>query len=178
VSRQVQQGINFGHRDPFWTISELDDVVACANFSLLQHAKVKSWPSVCDEQPGHPRVIQADAHAVAGHARLCDFEYGVANAISITNADLVIGKPFNSEILSKLAETKIIALEDALPVPVRILLVDKYGTLLSTVTSEIGLRIAIDIQLAHHPSSLHRKLPDRRSHSLAVPSDVAWKTDI
>jgi hypothetical protein len=40
------------------------------------------------------------------------------------------------------------------PISVRIRLVDKYGALLSTVTSEIRLRIAIDIQLAHHPSSL------------------------
>jgi len=178
VSRQVQQGINFGHCNPFWTISEFDDVVACANFPFLQDAKVKARPSVCDEQRGHPRVIQADAHAVAGHARLCNFEYGVANAVSITNADLVIKKSFNGEVFSELAEAKIIAAEKALPIAVRVGLVDEYGALLSTVTSEIGLRITIDIQLAHQPSFLDRKFPDRCSHSLAVPCDVAWKTDI
>jgi len=37
------KGINVGHTHPFWTIGDLYDVIACANFSLRQPANVESW---------------------------------------------------------------------------------------------------------------------------------------
>jgi hypothetical protein len=43
---------------------------------------------------------------------------------------------------------------------VRIHLVDEYGAVLPTVTDEIGLRITIDIELAHYSPSRHWRLPD------------------
>jgi hypothetical protein len=178
VSWQVQQSIDVGHRDPFWTVGNFYDVITRTNFSFLQHAKIESWSPVCDKQGWHPRLVHADAHAVAGNARLCHFKHRVANAVSIANADFVIGKSFNSEILSELAESKITAPKDALPIMVRIHLVDKYGALLSTMTGEIGLPITIDVHLTHHPSPLNGKLPDRCSHSLAVPCHFARKADI
>src|SRR6516165_9797298 len=175
---QVQQSIHFRDCDLFWAIGNSYDLVARTNFSFLQHAKVKSWPSVCDKKRRHARLIHSDADAVTGHAWLCDFEYGIPNAVSITNAGFVIGKSFHSEILSELADSKIIAPKESLPVLIRLHLVDKHSALLTTVTGEIGLPITIDVQLAHHPPPLHRKLPDRCSHSPAVPCHFAWKADI
>src|SRR5215831_11116649 len=128
---------------------------------------------MCYQQGWHAGFIHADADAVARHARLCNFEYSISNAVSITNADLIIVKAFNCEVFSELSETKITAAQKVFPVMIGIHLVDEYGALLFTVTSEIGLSITIDIQLARHSSSLNRRLPDRRSHSLAVPCDVA-----
>jgi len=178
VSRQIEQAIDLRYGHSFWTIADFDDDVTWSNLPLLQNAKVKAGPSVVNDQRGHSRFVHANAQAIAGYARLCYLEYRIPNAISITDADLVIGKSFNGEILSELSETKIITNEKALPVMVGVYLVNKHRALLATMTGEIGLRVAIDIQLAHHPSSLDRKLPNRRSHSLAVPCDVAWKTDI
>jgi len=134
VSWQVQEGINFGYCHPFWTIGEFDDLVACANFPVLQNAKVKTGPSVRHEQRGHSRFVHADAYAIAGYTRLCYFEYRVTNAVSITNANLVILKSFNGEILPELSEAKITAPENLLPVSVRAHLVHEYSALLSTVT--------------------------------------------
>jgi hypothetical protein len=102
------------------------------------------------EQRWHPRLVHADADAVARHARLCHFKVSAADAVAIANADLVIRKSLNSEVFSELAESKIVAAQKALPVIVRIHLLDEYGPLLSTMTSEIGLRITIDIELARH----------------------------
>jgi hypothetical protein len=42
---------------------------------------------VRDKQGWHPRLVHSDADAEAGYARLCDFKYRVANAVSITDAD-------------------------------------------------------------------------------------------
>jgi hypothetical protein len=149
-----------------------------ANFSFLQDAKVKSWPLMCHQQGWHPRLVHADTHSIAVYARLCDFEYSLANAVSITNTDLVIRKSFDGEILAELSESKITAPKDMVPVLVRLHLVDEYRALLPTVTGEIGLPIAVDVQVAYHPSAYNRKLPDCCSHSLAAPYDFTGKTDI
>src|SRR6266852_2247903 len=107
MSWQIKESINFGHRDPFWTIGNFHDIIARTNFSLLQHAKVKPWSVMCYEQGWHARLVQAYTDAVARYAWLCHFKYCITNAVSITDADPVISKSLNSEVLSELAETKI-----------------------------------------------------------------------
>ena len=103
MSWQIQEGVNLGHTDSLWTVSNFYDVIACTNFSLLQHAKVESWSVMCYEQGCHPRFIHANTDAVARYARLCRFEYRVTNAVAIANADLVISKSLNSKVFSELA---------------------------------------------------------------------------
>jgi hypothetical protein len=43
MSWQIQEGVNVGHTDSLWTVSNLYNVIACTNFSFLQHPKVESW---------------------------------------------------------------------------------------------------------------------------------------
>jgi hypothetical protein len=124
------------------------------------------------EQGWHPRFIHANTDAVARYPRLCHFKYRIANA------DLVIRKSIDGEVFTELTESKITAAQKAFPVMVRIHLINKNGALLPTMTGEIGLRITIDIELAHHSPSLNRTFPDRGTDSLTVPCHVAWKTDI
>jgi len=112
------------------------------------------------EQGCHPRFIHANTDAVARYARLCDLKYRITNAVSIADADLVIKKSLNGEVFSELAESKIVAAQKALPVMVRIHLVDEYGAVLPAVTGEIALRITIDIELAHHSPSINWRFPD------------------
>ena len=133
---------------------------------------------MCYEQGWHARFIHADADAVARYARLCYFKYRVTNAVSIADADLVIRKSLNREVFSELAEDKVIASEKALPVVIGVHLINKNGALLPAMTGEIALRVAIDIELAHHSPSLNWRFPDGGSDSLAVPCHVARKTDI
>jgi hypothetical protein len=54
----------------------------------------------------------------------------------------------------------------------------KYGVVLATMTGEIALRIANNIELAHRSSVRHWRFPDRGVNNLTVPCHVAWKTDI
>jgi hypothetical protein len=61
---------------------------------------------------------------------------------------------------------------------VRVHLVNEYRTLLFTATGEMGSSVAIDIQLANHPSPLNGKLLDSGSHSLAVPRHFTRMTDV
>jgi hypothetical protein len=178
MSWQIQEGVNLGHADSLWTISDFYNVVTRTNFSLLQHAEVESWSVMFDEQGCHPRFIHANANAVARYAWLCHFKYRITNAVAIANADLVIRKSLNSEVLSELAEDKIVAAQKALPVMVRIHLVDEYGAVFPSVTRQIRLRIALNIECAHHLSSLNWTFPDRGADSLTVPCHVTRKADI
>jgi hypothetical protein len=178
MSWQVQETINVGHRDPFWTIGDFHDVIGRPHFAFLQHAKVESWSVMGYKQGRHTRLIHADAHAVARHARLRYFKYGTTDTVSIADAHLVIRESLDGEVFSELTESKITAAEKALPVMVRVRLVDKYGAVFPSVTGEIGLRITIDIELAHHSPSRNRRFPDCGSDRFAVPCHVAWKTDI
>ena len=57
-------------------------------------------------------------------------------------------------------------------------LVDKYRTVLSTMTNQICLPVAVDIKRADHSPSLDWKLPDGRSNGLAIPCHFARKTHI
>src|SRR5580704_17374076 len=145
MSWQIQEGVNLGHPDSLWTVSSFYNVVARPNFSFLQHAKVESWSVLRYEQGCHPRFIHANADAVARYARLCNFKFSISDAVSIADAHLVIRKSLDGEVFSELAVSKIVAAQKALPVMVRIHLVNEYGALLSAVTGEIALRITIDI---------------------------------
>jgi hypothetical protein len=160
MSWQIQEGVNLGHGDSLWTVSSFYNVIACANFSFLQHAKVESWSVMRNEQGCHTRFIHADANAVARHAWLRYFKFGTTDAVSIADAHLVIRKSLDGEVFSELAESKIVPGQKALPVMVRIHLVDEYRAVLPPVTGEIGLRIAIDIELAHHSPSIDWRFPD------------------
>src|ERR1700691_6786736 len=102
MSWQIQEGVNVGHSDSLWTVSNLYNFVALTDLSLLQHAKVESWCVMFYEQARHTRFIHANADAKAGYARLCHFKYRVTNAVAIANADLGIRKSLNGEVFSKL----------------------------------------------------------------------------
>jgi hypothetical protein len=178
MSWQIQEGVNVSHTGSLWTVSNFYNVIACPNFSLLQHAKVKSWSVMFYEQRWHTRLVHADGDAVAGHAWLRYFKFSTTDAVSIADAHLVIRKSLNSEVFPELAESKIVAAQEALPVVVRVHLVDEYGAVLPSVTGQIGLRITIDIELAHHSPSRNRRFPDCGSDRFAVPCHVARKADI
>src|SRR5215470_4824177 len=124
MSWQVQQSVDIGNRNPFWTMRNSYDAVALANFSLLEHAEVKPWPPMRDKQGRHTRFIHANADAVTRDPRLRHFEYCIADPILITDADLIVGKSLDCEVFAELAESKIAAAQKALPVMVRIHLVD------------------------------------------------------
>ncbi len=65
------------------------------------------------------------------------------------------------------------ALQLSLPVVIRIDLVDQHSAVLSTMTGQIALRVAIDIESSHQASSLDRLLPHRRVNRLTTPCDLS-----
>ena len=160
MSWQINEGVNVGHTDSLRTVSNFYNFVTRPNFSLLQHAEVKSRSVTCYEQRRHTRFIHADADAVACHAWLRYFKFSTTNAVAIADAHIVISKSLDGEVFAELAESKITAAQKTLPVTVRIHLVDEYGALLPTAPGEIGLRITVDVEFAHHSPSINWRFPD------------------
>src|SRR4029077_2155776 len=103
MSRQIQEGVNVGHTDSLWTVSNFYNAIALPNFSFLQHAEVESWSVMRYEQGCHPRFVHANTDAVARHARLRYFKYRTTDAVSIADADLVIREFLNSKVFSELS---------------------------------------------------------------------------
>ena len=68
-----------------------------------------------DEQGCHPRLVHADAHAVAGDARLRHLEQGAADPVAIADAHLLVGQAVDGEVLAELAIGEVVSTELALP---------------------------------------------------------------
>jgi hypothetical protein len=83
-----------------------------------------------------------------------------------------------------LAEGEIAPLQFTLPVVIRIHLVDKHSAVLSTVTGQITLCVAIDVKPPNQAPSLHGLLPHgrvryvkavRRPTFTSIPSPRFWR---
>jgi hypothetical protein len=48
---------------------------------------------------------------------LCDFEYGGADPVAVADADLVVARSFDREVLAKLSVDEVVSAEFAFPVP-------------------------------------------------------------
>jgi hypothetical protein len=101
-----------------------------------------------------------------------------ADPIAIADTDLALGQALYGEVFSELPEGEIAPLQFTLRVVIRIHLVDKHSVVLSTVTDQITLCGAIDVETAKQSPSLHRPLPHRRVDSLTAPCDLVGKTNV
>ena len=98
---QVELGVGDGDADLLRRRADPDDVVARLHAPLPQDPEVEAGPVVGHEQRGHPRLAQAQPDAVAGDARLGDLELGLADAVAVADAHLVVGQPVDGEVLAE-----------------------------------------------------------------------------
>jgi len=91
MMRRIKQGIDLGDGHALIRLSHLDDLVASADFALPEDAEVEPWPPARRQQGRHPRFAQADADAIASHARLRDLEQRAANLIAVSDAHGIVG---------------------------------------------------------------------------------------
>jgi hypothetical protein len=90
----------------------------------------------------------------------------------------VVCQAVYSEVLSKLPILKVVPGEVRFPMAICFELIDHDRTLLSAVTCEIRLAIAVQIQSPGKDSVRYGMLPDRCANELSLPFNLARKTDI
>ncbi len=141
-------------------------------------AEVEAGSVMRDDQRGHPRLVHAEAEAIAGDARLADFEERRADPVAVTDADVVVGEPFDGEVLTELPVGEVVAAEELLPVAVGLDLVDEHRAVDAAVSSEVALAVAVDVQPPNNPPTVDGLLPDAGVDGASFPLDVTRQADV
>ena len=116
---------------------------------------------MADQQRGQFRLAEPHADPVAGDAGLGNLELGLADAVPVADADLVIGQAVDGEVLPEVAVAQVVAPEVLPPVLIGLDLVDEHGPLLAAVALRVALAVAVDVEAADHPRPGYRR-PSRR----------------
>ena len=135
------------------------DLVGPANAGLRRDSQIVGSTSIRRKYHRAPASSLADPEAIA-------------------DADLVIGEALHREVLAEISRHEIRPPKILRPVAVGFELVDHDRTLLAAMALEVSLAVAIEIQPAGDNPPHHRRLPDRRPDSPALPRDVLRKSDI
>src|SRR5215831_19454104 len=175
---RIEEGVDLRNGHSLLRLSHLHDFVAGTHLAFAQDAEVESRPSTGCQQCRHPGLVHPDANAIAGNARLSDFEQCVADLITIADANGIVRQSFDREILAELSVDEVGPLQLLLPMTIRFDLVDEDGALLAPVPGQVALTVSIQIQPADTATAPHRILPDRGVNSATLPLNVARKSDV
>src|SRR5271165_2644491 len=178
MARKVKQRVDFGDADLLGSRADFDYVLTGFNLSFGDDPEVEPRATVGDQQCGHLRFPQPQADPVTGHPRLADFEDGLADPVSIADANLIVRQTLDREILAEMAGLQVVAVQFARPIPVGVKLIHQHGAVFATVPTEVALAVAVDIEPADHPRARHRLLPHSGVDGATVPRDVLRQTDV
>ena len=179
MRRRIEQRVDLGDRssalDPSSTFTISSPAPTSPSF---EDAEVESGPPARRQQRRHPRLVHANADAIAGDPGLRDLEQGAADPVAIADIDAVVRQAFDGEVLAELS-------------------VDKVGRVgvapASSGRTRSGRRRPRAARLrarrdrpdrlrrgstCRRTASVHRILPDAGVHRHSSPCDVAWETDI
>lgn len=148
---EVEQRVGVGDAEFSGALARQGDLVAGLDSSLGEDTQVEAGAMVGYQQGGHGGFAQAHADAVAGDARLGDFEFGFADAVPVADAYFVVGQAIDGEVLPEVPEGQVVATELLLPVPVGLQLIDKDGTNFAAVSGQVSLTVSVDVQPPHRP---------------------------
>src|SRR6476660_5339479 len=73
---------------------------------------------------------------------------------------------------------EVVSSQMALPIPIRIQLIDKHGSTLATVAIQVTLAVTVQVETACHPRPFNRRFPNAGVHRFPLPNDVARQTNI
>jgi hypothetical protein len=178
MAGQIKQSINFPDSDVLRAVGNLHDLVACADLPFFKDTAIKAWPLMRDQECRHLRVVHPYTDAIAGDARLRHLKQRAADPVAISDADLVIGKAIDCQVLAELTILEVVTLEVCLPVAIGVELIDHHSTVLSAVTCDVALTITVEIETARHHPACYGPLPDSSVDDLALPFDIGWKADV
>ena len=178
MARQVEQRVHLGDRHLLGSRGELDDPVSRLHLALFEHAEVEPRTAVGDEESGNPRVVHADPDAVTGHARLGHLEARAADPVTVTDAHLLVGEPFDGEVLAELPVREVVPSQLVLPMSVGVDLVDEHRSLLTAVPRQIALTVALDVEPGDAAAAGDRVLEHAGEDGPPLPRDVLRHADV
>src|SRR5580704_8532400 len=178
MARQIKQSINFLDSDVLRAVGNLHDLIARADLPFFKDTAIKAWPLMRDQERSHLRVVHPYTDAIAGDARLRHLKQRAADPVAISDADFVVGKAIDRQVLPELTILKVVALDVHLPVTIGVELIDHHSTMLSAVTCQVALTITVEIETARHHPACYGTLTDSGVDHFALPCDIGWKADV
>ena len=178
MTGKIEQSICFSDAHALRTIADFYDLITGCDLADFHHTQVESGSVTLHQQGGHTRLVHPNSNPVAGHPGLRHFEQCAANPITVTNADLVVRQTVHREILAELPEYQVLSPQLPLPIAIRIDLVDENGAMFATVTLQISLAVAVDVQPSYLAATPDRVFPHGRAHGLAFPFNFARQADV
>jgi hypothetical protein len=131
-----------------------------------------------DQECRHLRVVHPYTDAIAGDARLRHLKQRAADPVAISDANLVIGKPIDCQVLAELTVLEVVTLQVHLPITIGVELIDHHSTMFSAVTCDVALTITVEIEAARHHPAGYGPLPDSGVDHSALPFDIGWEADV
>src|ERR1700745_485535 len=92
--------------------------------------------------------------------------------------NLIVRQSLHREVFAELSKHEVLSPELPFPKAIGIDLIDENGPVLATVTLQISLATAVDVQPPDLTATADRVLPNGRVHGLAFPFDVARQTNV
>ena len=175
---QIQQRVDVGDAELVATAPGPHKRVTSLNQALGDDPEIKPGTVMGDQQTGHFRFAEAHTDPETRDPRLGDLEFGLADAVPVANADLSIAEPVDREVLPEVPRSQVVTPQVALPIVIRLRLVDHHGALFTTMPGEVALAIAVDVEPSDHDRSVKRGLPDAGVNGLALPLHVFGHTDV
>src|SRR5262249_29260184 len=130
------------------------------------------------QERGHPRLVEADADAVAGGPGLRHLEQAGADPEAVADADLGVGQALDGEVLAELTVHEVAAPQLLLPVPVGVELIHEDRAWLAAVSAEVALPVPLDVEPPDAAPPGDGILPDAGVHGPSAPFDVARHADV
>ena len=143
VRRQIEERVNLSDGHALRRLSYLHDFVAGTHFTFAENAEIEARPAAGCEQCRHPRLVHANADAIARDAGLGDLEKRGADLKSIADADGIISQSFDSKVLAKLSVNEIVPLQLLLPVAIRFNLINEDGAMFTSVPGQVALTVSL-----------------------------------
>ena len=169
VPGQVEQRVDVGDRHPTRSGCHLDDGITGPDDALAQDAQVEPGSPMAHQQRGQLWLAEPHADPVAGDPRLTHLEQRLTDLVAVTDADLVVGKPVDREVLAELAVFEVVPTQLDPPVLIRRELVDQHRPMRPAMTTEIALAVTVDVQRPDHLWPVDRVLPHSGVHRPAMP---------
>jgi hypothetical protein len=102
------------------------------------------------QQRRHLRIIHSNADAIACDPRLRDFKKSSSNSVAISDANITVWETLDGQVLAELPVIKVSPSEIVLPISIGLELVHHHSAMFASVSGEIALSIAVDIETACH----------------------------
>ena len=115
---QVEQRVDLGDRNLLGSVADLDDLLTCLDFAFGNDPAVETGSSVRHQQRSHSGLSDAHACAIAGDTGLGYLEDRLPDPVSVPDADLIVGQPFDGQILAQKPGHQVIAMKFVGPVTV------------------------------------------------------------